>query len=88
MAEPFQKVPWWIKAIVTALLAIGGTMFTSSHFFNKQVDLEQQSSITSRVTNLEVGQQKLEAHQQDDHEKLQYIQNQVDKLVEWALGHK
>lgn len=30
----------------------------------------------------------LESHRSDDKDKLDHIQTQVDKLVEWALGHK
>lgn len=38
-------------------------------------------SLSTRVT-------ALEAHRDGDVGKLDHIQSQVDKLVEWALGHK
>lgn len=82
MTEPVQQVPWWIKALLTAILAVLGTLVTINYSFYKSDKVD----IVGRVSAIEAHQQKLEAHQDNDHETLNHIQAQVDKLVEWALG--
>lgn len=82
------RVPWWTKAIITAtitaVLSVLGAIYTVNYTSSKT----DRQSITDRVTIIETRQQKLEAHQQDDHEILTHIQEQVDRLTEWALGKK
>jgi hypothetical protein len=80
--EPLDKLPWWAKAIITAILSVLGTLYTINYTSNKT----DKQAIVSRIEVVESRQQKLEAHQDGDHETLQHIQAQVDKLVAWALG--
>ena len=63
----------WLVPLVVALCAL---FFSGWNNANRQTD-----ELTQRVS-------ALEAHQTDDSVKLDHVQTQVDKLVEWALGHK
>lgn len=71
------NMPWYVELVVTALLATLGLLYANYH----EDSIHASADLTSRVTTVE---QK----QKDDSQKVDHIQTQVDKLVEWALGHK
>lgn len=72
MSQPSILLPTWLTV---ALMALGmlGAAFTSYN--------SGQNKIATRVT-------ALEAHQTDRDAKVDHIQEQVDRLVQWALGDK
>lgn len=59
--------------LLPALIAAGLSLVAG--YFHNDKDL------TSRVT-------AVETQQKNDHEAIVHTSEQVDKLVEWALGHK
>lgn len=67
------NMPWWVEILVAALLALGTAVYIQATHDDK--DLGQRVSA-------------VEATQKGQADKVDHIQTQVDKLVEWALGHK
>lgn len=63
---------WVGAAIVASLTALGTTYTTISSH-----DRDHESRISA-----------LEQARTDSNDRLDHIESQVDKLVEWALGHK
>jgi hypothetical protein len=62
----------WVSIILAAASLLGFLWIESTH---------NDVANATRVATLE-------AHRVDDHEKLNHIEMQVDRLVEWAFGHK
>lgn len=60
-------------ALILAGLSLLGTLFIEFTHSDREN--------TGRIS-------RLEAHREDDAIKIDHIQSQVDKLVEWALGKK
>jgi hypothetical protein len=74
----------WLAPILAVLLTGLGSLWALSHTAKAQASL----SIEQRVTALEQKESASQAHQQDQDSHIAHIETQVDKLVEWALGHK
>lgn len=74
---------WLIPFIVAAMTAIGSLYMANrnDHVQAATQNQQTQTELANRVT-------ALEAHRADDESKLDHLTSQVDKLVEWALGHK
>lgn len=66
-------MPWWIEILVAALLGLGSAVYVQTTHDDK--------ALGERVATVE-------ATQKGQAEKVTHIESQVDKLVEWALGHK
>lgn len=66
----FTVVPEWV-AVLLSILAMLGTLYSGYAHADKE------SSI--RLTTVET-------QQKDQDDKINHIQSQVDKLVEWAMG--
>lgn len=64
--------PTWLALVLAGLTAIGSLYM---NYIHNDRDTAQRVSA-------------LEANQASEHEKVDHIQVQVDKLVEWALGKK
>lgn len=73
-----------IIPFVVAALTVIGSLYVSNRHETVQAQTQQQTNQTDLATRVSA----LEAHRTDDESKLDHIQSQVDKLVEWALGHK
>lgn len=69
----------WLSLILAAVSLLAVLWAESAH--SASAESQATLALTSRVTSLE-------AHQVDSSDRLAHIQTQVDKLVEWALGHK
>lgn len=67
---PSSSPKWWIPLVVA-----GASLLMTGYAEYTHNDRD----ISNRVT-------ALESHRQDDAQKLDHIQAQVDKLVDWALG--
>lgn len=64
------KRDWIIPFIIAGASMVMSAYATYTH---------NDRDLSNRVT-------ALESHRQDDAQKLDHIQSQVDKLVDWALG--
>ena len=76
MAPYWSKIPSradWVVPFIVAALSLALSGWVSYNNSNTDIDV--------RVS-------KLETQRLDDATKIDHIQTQVDKLVEWALGHK
>jgi len=69
--ERVRRTPWWVSVLVPLLISFIVSGFVGYTQNDKQLE--------GRVS-------ALEAHRQDDNQKLDHIQTQVDRLVQWALG--
>lgn len=67
------NMPWWVEILVAALLTAGTAIWLQATHDDK--------ALGERVS-------AVEATQKGQNEQVNHIQTQVDKLVEWALGHK
>lgn len=63
----------WVIPLIIALMSVVLSGVSAYTHNDKE--------LTARIT-------ALESHRVDDKDKLDHIQVQVDKLVEWALGKK
>lgn len=59
--------------LLPALIALAASALAGYYHNDKE--------LSNRVT-------RVEQAQKDDHEAIQHTASQVDRLVEWALGHK
>lgn len=77
-SDPQARRPVWWLPIVLSIVLSGVISFTR--------DCSRSDKATAeRLTRLE---QKVDDNDATTHDKIDHIQSQVDKLVEWALGHK
>jgi hypothetical protein len=72
-SERPKNLPWWVEILVAALLALGTAVYLQATHDDK--------ALRERVS-------AVEAAQTGQKDTIDHIQTQVDKLVEWALGHK
>lgn len=68
-----RKVPWWVSLLIPIIVSLLVSGFTGYHSNDKRIE--------ARIS-------ALEAHRVDDNAEIVHIRQQVDKLVEWALGKK
>jgi len=66
-----SRIPWWASLLLPLIVSLIVSGFAGYYSNDKQIE--------SRVS-------ALEAHRSDDASKLDHIQSQVDRLVQWALG--
>jgi hypothetical protein len=70
-------MPWWVEIVATALLGTLGLMYANYHTEAAHTDQDLHARVSV-----------IEATQKGQNDKVDHIQTQVDKLVEWALGKK
>lgn len=68
-----KGLPWWIELVVAGLISLGTAIYIQATHDDK--------ALGERVS-------AVEATQKGQNDKVDHIQTQVDKLVEWALGKK
>lgn len=87
MAAFLQKIPtradWIVPFLIAALTAIG-----SLYMANRHDTVEAQSQQTVQMQTLDSRVTTLEQRQKDQDQHISHIEQQVDRLVLWALGSK
>lgn len=74
----------FVVPFVIAAIPVAGALWVNNRHEAVQAQTQQSTTIQtldSRVT-------AIEQHQKDEDQNISHLVSQVDKLVEWALGHK
>ncbi len=74
--------PWWVIALITAILTVITTIYTTDRSFK----ITDQNALLASITVLQSANATLEAKVASDHDRLTYIQTRVDQILDKLLS--